>query len=92
MAAASLAKWNKDLRGFVFCPEFQEYLPLRNCPESETWKSEVFQKRLHPFEVKKKLCHSVVDRSVNTQARAEVPASLKWAGKGLVLIADKAVG
>lgn len=29
---------------------------------------------------------------MNAQARAEVPASLKWAGKGLVLIADKAVG
>lgn len=75
---------------FVFCPEFQEYLPLRNCPQSqelksETWKSEVFQKRLHPYEVKKKKkCHSVVDRSVSAQARAEVPASLKCAGRDLV--------
>lgn len=85
---------------FVFCPEFQEYLPLRNCPqsqelESETWKSEVSQQRLHPYEVKKKKkkkCHSVVNRSVNAQARAEVPASLKCAGKDLVLTADKAAG
>ena len=41
---------------------------------------------------KKKKCHSVVNRSVNAQARAEVPASLKCAGKDLVLTADKAAG
>ena len=53
------------------------------------------QQRLHPYEVKKKKkkkCHSVVNRSVNAQARAEVPASLKCAGKDLVLTADKAAG
>ena len=60
MAAASLVlSTNKRLTISLF-PQLL-YLPFRNCPrfqelQSETLISEEFQKRLHPYKVKKKKC------------------------------------
>lgn len=71
MAAASLVlPTNKRLMISLF-PQLL-YLPFRNCPrfqelQSETLISEEFQKRLHPYKVKKKKkCHLLAYRNRNS--------------------------
>lgn len=82
MCSASLAKFfwlMRDLWLF-FCPQLL-YLPFRDCPrfqelESETLNSEEFQKRLHPYKVKKQ-CHLVMYRSMRAKTNDEALASQK---------------